>query len=423
MSSSPLPSHVPTLVVGAGLAGLGCARTLVAAGEEVHVVGASHAVGGRVRTDDVEGFRLDRGFQVLLTSYPEIRAQVDLQRLRLHPFRPGSRVFIDGRTEVLSDPWRNPGSAFASLAATVGTLSDKMKTAKLRSSLRGEALPSLLESSDIPTEEELRTLGFSERFIDGFFRSFLGGVFLERDLDTTARFFRYLFRLFSDGDTALPEKGMQALPEQLAEPLEGRITLEAPVQVAEAGRVTLRNGTEIRADRIVIATDAGAAVGLVGGAPRAAKPTLNTYFDAPEAPFHEPMLMLDGEGTGPVNHLAVLSNVAPSYAPPGRVLISANAVGAAASLGDAFAAAAREQLERWFGEQVREWREIRTYHVANALPAQPVGSLDASRAPELSRDGILICGDHTLHGSLQGALESGRRAAEQLLGATAGAAE
>lgn len=411
-----LPSQVPVLVVGAGLAGLGCARTLVAAGHEVHVVEAGDGVGGRVRTDDVEGFRLDRGFQVILTAYPEIREQVDLQRLRLHAFRPGSLIRRNGRMELLADPWRNPAGAFASLFAGVGSLGDKLKTAKLRADLKSEPLDGLLEGPDRSTLEELRAHGFSESFIDGFFRPFLGGVFLERDLDTSARLFRYLFRLFAEGDTSVPEKGMQALPDQLAEPLEGRITLRSPVQVVETGRAVLRDGSEVRADWIVVATDGPSSVGLVGGGAPSYKTTVTTYFDAPEAPASEAMLILDGDGVGPVNHLAVMSNVAPSYAPRGRHLISASGVGSAASDPEGFPAAARAQLEGWFGPAVREWREIRSYTIRAALPHQPAGALDPDRGPDLSRDRIAVCGDHRLHGSLQGALESGRRTAERILG-------
>ena len=403
-------------MIGGGLAGLACARTLLAAGREVHLVEASDRIGGRVKTDDVEGFRLDRGFQVMLTAYPELRAEVDMRRLALQPFRPGSLIHRSGRMEFLTDPWRNPSGAFASLFASVGSLGDKLRTAKLRSDLKGAGLDSLLEGPDRSTLEELRAHGFSETFIDSFFRPFLGGVFLERELETSARLFRYLFRLFADGDTAVPEKGMEELPRQLAEPLEGRITTDAPVQIVDEGRAVLRDGREIRADWIVVATDGPGAVGLAGASAPSYKTTVTSYFDAPEAPVSEPMLVLDGDGTGPVNHLAVMSNVAPSYAPRGRHLVSASGVGPAANDPAGFPEAARKQLRGWFGDQVDEWREIRTYQIRAALPHQPTGAVDRFRGPILQRDRIAVCGDHRMHGSLQGAMESGRRAAEAILG-------
>lgn len=416
MCNAPLPDHVPVLVIGGGLAGLSCARLLAAEGKDVHLVEASDRVGGRVRTDEVDGFLLDRGFQIMLTAYPELQAQVDLDRLDLQKFRAGSLIRTKGSFHMLADPWKNPSGAFASLFSSVGSIGDKVRTANLRRELRSQDLNSLLASDDRSTLEELRAHGFSEEFIDLFFRPFLGGVFLERELVTSARLFRYLFRLFADGDAAVPAAGMEALPRQLAEPLEGRITTGTPATGVESDRVFFKSEKQVRADRIVIAADGPALSSLLGRAAPAYKTTVTTYFDAPEAPVQEAMLLLDGESRGPVNHLCVMSNVAASYAPAGRHLIAASGVGAAARRPELFEEGAREQLESWFGTSVRDWRTIRSYTITNALPHQPAGSLNVDDGPDVSSDGLIVCGDHRLHGSLQGAMESGRRAAEIVLG-------
>lgn len=326
----PLPDSPHTLVVGAGLAGLSCASLLAKRGMDVHVLDASDGVGGRIRTDEVGGFKLDRGFQVLLTAYEELGEQVDLERLDLRAFRPGSMIWTGSRLETLGDPYRNPSSAISTLGAQVGSMSDKMKVAALRRRLVGRTATECLEGPDRSTEEELEAAGFSSDFIDTFFRPFLGGVFLERDLETSSRLFRYYFRCFAQGDAAVPAEGMQRLPELLAEPLRHRISLGVRVRAVTPGSVTLDDGTVIAAGKVVLATDASSAAALLDERPPATKPAITSYFVTPDAPVTEPMLVLDGEGTGPANHVAVMSAVSPAYAPAGLHLVSVSGVDDAA---------------------------------------------------------------------------------------------
>lgn len=417
MTSAPVPDRAAVLVVGAGLSGLACARILNEQGVDVHVLEASDGIGGRVRTDAVDGFLLDRGFQVLLTAYQEVRDQVGLERLDLRVFDPGSLVWTGTSMERLGDPWRDPSSALASLRAGVGTLGDKMKVGALRRRVLSLTPEACFQGEDRSTRRELEAWGFSPGFIDRFFTPFLGGVFLERELETSARLFRYYFRCFSAGEAALPAGGMQRLPGLLAEGLAGRITLGAPVISVEPGGVTLEGGARVAAGRVVLATDGTAAAGLLGGRPPAFKGTVTAYFAAVEAPTRHPLLVLDGEGTGPVNHVAVLSNVAPEYAPPGRHLVSVSGVGGAAADPEAFRRGAQPQLRRWFGPGVDAWDHLRTYAVPRALPVHPPGSVDGTGEPREREDGLLVTGDHTAFGAIQGALLAGRRTAERILSA------
>ncbi len=416
MVSVPPPLRADVLVVGAGLTGLACATRLHRAGRDVHVVEASDAVGGRVRTDRVDGFLLDRGFQVLLTAYEELQSQADLDSLNLRAFDPGSLIWTGRRMERLADPWRAPGAAVASVRARVGTMGDKLKVAGLRRRLLAASPQACFAGPDRSTLEELEAAGFTPGFIDGFFRPFLGGVFLERELQTSARLFRYYFRCFSEGAAAIPADGMQRLPESLAAPLAGRITLNAPVQAVRPDGVMLADGTPVEASRVVLATDGSAAATLTGAACPVFKPAITAYFAAPSAPVREALLVLDGEGNGPVNHLAVMSNVAPEYAPEGHHLISASGVGAATSDSEGFPASAISQLERWFGPQVHTWRHLRTYRIPHALPRHDGGSFEWDPEPRVRGDGLVVVGDYTVFGAIQGALLAGRRAAEAVLG-------
>lgn len=413
MHSMDLPKRTDVWVVGAGLAGLACARLLAAAGVDVHVLEASDGVGGRVRTDLVDGFLLERGFQILLTAYDEVQQQIDLPRLDLRRFGSGSLVWNGKGLQNLSDPWRDPLVAVAALRADVGTLADKLKVVRLRARLLGAEPEELLAGTDRTTLEELRREGFSGEFIDGFFRPFLGGVFLERKLDTSARLFRYYFRCFAAGDATVPAGGMQRIPEQLAETLAGRIHLGRRVRALRPGAVTLEEGTELQGRTVVLAADGPEAARLLGEQPAKYKATVTAYFAAPQPPVKEPLLVLDGEGTGPVNHVAVMSNVSGTYAPPGQHLISLSAVGGAADAVDRFHEAALDQMRRWFGHSVDQWRHLRSYRVPHALPQHPPGFMD--ERPQPRPDGLLVAGDYTEFGSIQGALLSGRRVAEAIL--------
>jgi phytoene dehydrogenase-like protein len=414
IESAALPERAEALVVGAGLAGLACARQLVLAGVDVHVVDSSDAVGGRVRTDEVDGFLLDRGFQVMLTAYEEVQSQVDLARLDVRAFRPGSKVWNGQALQTMGDPFRDPGSAVASARARVGTFGDKLRVAALRRDLLAGTAEACFAGAERSTQEELEAHGFSASFIDTFFRPFLGGVFLERPLETSSSLFRYYFRCFAAGDAVVPARGMQRLPELLALPVAGHLTLSARVAEVHPNGVVLDDGTKVEADHVVVAVDGAAAAHLLGGPAPAFKAAVTSYYAAPQAPVHEPLLVLDGEGTGPVNHVAVMSQVAPDYAPPGMHLVAASGVDAATEDVDSFASRAPVQLRRWFGASVDRWEHLRTYRIPHALPRHPAGSL-AARAGERRSDGLVVAGDYCEFGAIQGALLSGRRAADAVL--------
>lgn len=406
------------VIVGAGLAGLCCALRLHQSGRPFVLIEASDAVGGRVRTDLVEGFRLDRGFQVLLTAYPEARRVLDYDALDLRPLYAGAMVWSGGRMHRLADPWRHPVDAIASMLAPVGAVSDHLRVGSIRSHSRDGSLDDLFDRPEKTTLEHLRGAGLTDTMIDRFFRPFIGGVFLDRDLATSSRMFEFVFRMFAEGDTAVPARGMGEIPRQIADRLPaGSIRLNRRVLAVGDRSVRLDGGEQIDAPGgVVVATEGHEAARLTGQPfQRSWRGECCLYFDAEQPPVSEPILVLDGEGVGPVNNVCVMSNASAHYAPPGRALVGATVIGSPETDPAELLAAVKNQLAAWFGPGVGAWRHLRTYRIPHALPDQPVDSLEPARRPVAVRPGLFVCGDHLDNASINGAMESGRRAAEALL--------
>jgi phytoene dehydrogenase-like protein len=394
-----VPETCDVIVVGAGLAGLRCARELTRAGRSVIVLEAGDEVGGRVRTDVVDGLLLDRGFQVFNTAYPAARVALDLDRLALQPFVKGALVRYGAALHRVGAP---PAWAAASITAPVGTVRDKAALAALvgRAALAPPAR--LLAARESTTYDALRRRGVSDVAIDRVLRPFLSGVFLESELATSSRFADLVLRSFARGTLGVPAAGMTAIPRQLAEGLDVR--LGTAVRAVGPGRAD-----DLTARAVVVATAAPAAAALLPGldVPRMNSGTTH-YFLADQPPVRDAAIVLDGEGGGPVASTVVLTNAAPSYA-PGRTLVSASVV-----TGDAGEPAVRSHLARLYGVDTTGWQHVRRYDVVDALPDMrpPMGSF---RRDVRLREGLYVCGDHRDSGSIQGALVSGRRAARAVL--------
>lgn len=406
----------PVLIVGAGMAGLACALRLHEAGLSVQLFEASDAVGGRVRTDEVDGFLLDRGFQVYLDTYPETTKLLDLPALDLRPFASGALVYRDGELHRLMDVFRRPTSLWPSLLAPVGTLIDKLRVGFLRTKILASSFERIARRPDQSTETYLRTFGFSEPMIDNFFRAFYGGIFLERELHTSSRMFEFTFKLFGRGSATVPAQGMGAIPAQLAARLPGSsIHLNCPVRGIDQKQrsLTLADGRTIEGSALVIATDGSAAHRLLAGTkePQIAAPewrsVTNLYFAANQSPVREAIICLNGSGRGCVNNVCVMSDAAPSYAPAEQSLISVSVLGLPNEAG--LTQQVLNELSGWFGPATQDWRHLRTDRIERGLPEQLPGS-ETSGIAEV--DGIWVCGDHLSTASIEGAVVSGQKAAQ-----------
>jgi hypothetical protein len=411
----PEVDEVDVVVIGAGLAGLACARTLVDAGRTVAVLEASDGVGGRVRTDEVDGFRLDRGFQILLTAYPELARVVDLDALDLRRFDPGALVWLGDGFSRVGDPLRRPRDLLPTATSRIGTLADKARVLALTASVRRGSVPDLLRRTDESTIDRLRELGFSPAIIERFFRPLFAGIQLDPTLEVSRRRFEVIFRMLATGDAAVPNRGMGRLPELVAAELpDGVVRLSSPVDAAEGTTARTRAGQPVRGAVVVVATEGPAAARLLGLPDPGSRSTGAVWFSAEVAPIHDRLVVLDGANSGPVKNLAVMSQVAPGYAPAGRSLVVASVPGPDGLVAPSLLArAARHQLTTWFGPDVGGWEVLRVDRIRHGHPDQrPPFSPRRSVALGAGR---YVCGDHRDTASIQGALFSGRRAAERVI--------
>jgi phytoene dehydrogenase-like protein len=380
-------------------------------GLSVIILESSDDVGGRVRTDMVDGFQLDRGFQVMLTAYPEFKTQVDMRALDLRPFDPGALVWRNGKGHAVSDPFRKPQTLAATAFAPIGSVFDKARIVLLRSRIMRRKPSLLLGGQDVSTDVALRAFGFSTKIINRFFRPLFGGIQLDPHLATSRRMFDVIFRSLSEGQSVLPSRGMQALPQQMASRLTyGTIHLNTRVSAIDGAKVTLATGESITARAVVVATDGPTASSLLGLPMVESRKVGCVYFSADIPPTRSKLVVLDGTGIGPVLNVAVISNVAPSYAPADKHLIAAALPGI--TDGD-LEAMSRKQLRSWWGPQVDGWKHLRTYVINHGGPEQKPPFSPKQRV-DLG-NGQFVCGDHRDTGSLQGAMFSGRRCGEAVV--------
>ncbi|MDX1934574.1 MAG: NAD(P)/FAD-dependent oxidoreductase [Capsulimonadales bacterium] len=413
------------IVIGAGVAGLTCARQLHRAGIEVLLLEASDNVGGRVRSDVVDGYVLDRGFQVFFTAYPAARRQLDYHRLRLCRFEPGAILACGSTRQVVSDPLRDPGSAIPSMLASLVPFPDKWRTARLTAQLLAATDDPLTAGGDETTLDYLYRVGFSQRYIETFLRPFFAGIFLTDRLETSARAFRFDWRMLATGDTTVPERGMGQISQQLAEELfrDGRILLNTRVTALRFGSsgvcVGVESDREFRAaDRVIVATPAPEAARLTGRElPTGAVGNITVYFGG-DAPIQNSRKILLNANRQPfVNNAAAVSNVSRAYAPAGKHLLAASVVGTPDLTETEIVRRAVHDLRRMLvGDRtalavLETYRFLKMYRLPYAQFAQPPGIYERLPGNDSGIPGLIFAAEFTRASSINGAMESGENAA------------
>jgi protoporphyrinogen oxidase len=404
------------IVVGAGIAGLAAAKLLKAKGFQILILEASETVGGRIQTDKKDGFLLDRGFQVLLTAYPEAKKILNYKQLQLKPFLPGAKILYSKGISEIMDPLRKPTSLFSTLFSPIGSLGDKFQMLRLKLALKKKSIKQIFEEQEQTTDSYLLRNGFSDKMISLFFRPFLGGIFLERNLFTSSRMFNFVFKMFSEGETAIPANGMGEIPKQLANGFTNQeLLFNKRVVAVEDKSVKLADGTSYQADYIVIATDQDHIPAPYQQSQHQKRKVANFYFTAQKAPFNEPIIALNANENAFVNNISVVSAVAKNYSNGNKHLISLSILEDVSEMTlETIITKIKDELSFWF-DDVDQWQYLQHYFIPYALPNQYSVATELPDEALILSDSVLRCGDYLLNGSINAALLSGRRVAEYII--------
>ena len=402
-------------IIGAGLSGLVAALELEKAGFSPIILESTDKVGGRMKTDQVDGFLLDHGFQVLLTSYPEVKKYLNLPALNLKTFDPGAVIFDEKDSYIISDPLRNPLKVVGMAFSRVGTFLDKVKMFTLTQELKKKSIEDIFNEPSLPTLQYLKNYGFSDQIISNFFKPFFRGIFLEKHLNTSSRMFEFVFKMFSIGHAAIPEKGMQEIPNMLRQQLgTTQIYFNTPVEKIEGNRISLKNGETLEADRILICTQPDKVMPQMQGQFSNPKQVINLYFSLQKSFMARPMLgLIPGEGHL-INNLVFMDDVSSAYSSSDRSLLSVSVLETELDEKELIKKV-QEELEHISGIKSDFFKFLKSYYIRYALPT--IDDLKASIPITECKitDHVFLGGDYLLNGSINAALTSGRLVAESVV--------
>ncbi len=409
----------PTItIIGAGISGLTAAVYLYKKGYKIQILEASERAGGRIKTDIINGYRFDRGFQVLLTEYPETKALLDYKKLNLKRFLPGATVLYDGGQFQIADPFRRPSATFATLFAPVGSLKDKINTLFLKNKLVKISVANIFNQREKTTLNQLSDYGFSQKMIERFYKPFFSGIFLENDLKTSSNMFDFVMKMFSEGDAAIPELGMEEIPKQLLAMLpENSVHYNVKVSEIINNKIICQDGQTFETDKIIIATEAtGFAKKYIPESKTKFHQVTNVYFEANFAPTKKAVVILNASKNKKwVNNMTFMSNVSDKYAPSGKVLISVSYNGIPEIDDDILSENMKKELEFWYGNQVKDWKIVNSYRINYALPNQEKVINELSNSDIQINNNLFVCGDYLMNGSINAAMKSGRLVAETII--------
>jgi protoporphyrinogen oxidase len=399
-------------IIGAGLSGLISALELEKSGFSPIILESSDRVGGRMKTDEVDGFLLDHGFQVLNTAYPEAKKYLDFQALRLKTFDPGAVIFEGKNSYIITDPMRNPLKIVGMAFSKVGTFLDKVKMFTLTQELKKKTNESIFNEPSVPTHQYLKNYGFSDQIITNFFKPFFRGIFLEKHLNTSSRMFEFIFKMFALGNAAIPEKGMGEIPEMIRRQLsKAQIYFNSPVEKIEGKTIHLENGEIIEADRIIIATQPDKVMKQLQGQFAPSHKVINLYFSTLKSFLARPMIGLIPGDNHLVNNIVYMDDVSKAYSSKGRALLSVSVL--ESRLGEKeLIKAVQNELEDISGIKAEYFKFLKAFHIPYALPNVDDLKYNIPITECKITDHVYLAGDYLLNGSINAAMTSGRIAAE-----------
>ena len=411
------------IIIGAGLAGLAAARRLNRAGREVLIIDADSRAGGRLKTDVLEGFRLDRGFQVYFSAYPFAGPELDFSRLNMKKFVPGAIVWDGKKLNEI-----NGEDEIAMLFRSYLGFNDKFRLMTYSNELKSKSIEEIWAQEDIPAETLLQRVGFSTQCIDRFFRPFFGGIFLDRSLSVSSQMFEYVMKMLAMGDTCVPALGMEEIPKQIAADLPAsafRFNTRVSQVIVENGvakGVKLESGEVIGGEWVVVATEASTAADLTGlPVPKASLSSTCIWYDAAESPTEEALIVLNGPGHGKVNHVACMTKVSKDYAPAGRHLVCATILGDSPLDDIHTAESAKFEVARWL-PGADKWRPLRVDRISFAQMQQLPGFRNGLPGTLPGVENLCFAGEFTQYSSIDGACRSAQLCAAHILKSRSAAA-
>ena len=396
-------------IVGAGMSGLTAALVFEKHGYHPILLESSDNVGGRVKTDRVNGYQLDHGFQVLLTAYPKAKQYLNYEKLELQPFLPGAILYKNGKQQTIGDPLRSISLLLPTLFSSIGKFSDKIKIFKLNTRLKKETIPSIFHKKEVTTLEYLKNVGFSNAMISQFFKPFFSGIFLENELKTSSRMFEFVYKMFGEGMAVIPKKGIGAIPEQLKNNLEStEIQYNTAVDTIKEGTILLKNGTEIKSDFTIIATDPSQFLPGLSGQEVQWQQCFNLCFETHKKAITKPIIGLIADDDAIINNMHYCTNLK-TEKQGSHDLLSVTVV----KKHNLNTSELIERVEKDLATycNIKNLTFLKCYPILKALPIlQNIQNSMECSETKLSNT-LYLAGDHLLNGSLNAAMESGEKAA------------
>ncbi|WP_299210648.1 NAD(P)/FAD-dependent oxidoreductase [uncultured Dokdonia sp.] len=396
-------------IVGAGVSGLIAAQVLENNGFFPIILEATDRVGGRVKTDSIDNYQLDHGFQVLLTSYPAAQKYLDFEALELQRFLPGASIFHNGKQSILGDPLRNISLLLPTLFSGIGSIKDKLKVLSLNAKLKKKTIPEIFSDKEKTTLAYLEDFGFSHQMITTFFKPFFSGIFLESALETSSRMFEFVYKMFGEGHAALPKAGIEAIPKQLLQNLKNTtIKYNTYVSSVQQQEILLATGEIIPSDFTIIATDASTLVKNLVTTAIAWKSCDTLYFETKNRAISKPLIGLVPEPDALINNIFYHTSIATSQQPV-HELLSVTVVKDHELSTEELISRVEGELKKYCG--IESCRFIKRYTIPKALPQ--LQDIRYEMAPSEARltSSIFLAGDTQLNGSLNAAMIAGERAA------------